>query len=161
MAYLNKVMLMGGLGKDPEIKTIGQSGTRKAAFSLAVSKRYRDNNGEQKEQTDWINVVAFGKTVDLLEQLNVAKGTQMFVEGEIHNRSWTDQTSGQKRSMTEITMLSFQLIGGRSQGANNGQQNNPYSNGGGRQYGTTEKAHDTAQGGFAEPTNGEDDDLPF
>mgnify|MGYP003483640448 CR=1 FL=1 len=93
MAYLNKVMLIGNIGKDPEIR-MGQNGGRKrVSFSLATSRRYRDNNGEQKEQTDWHNIVGWGKIADIVEQLGIHKGMSLYVEGTLTNRSWTDQNS--------------------------------------------------------------------
>ena len=109
MAYLNKVMLIGNLGKDPEIRMTA-TGRKKVSFSLATSKRYRDAAGEQKEITDWHNVVGWGKTADIFEQLNVRKGTSLFVEGSISYRSWDDQSTGQKKYITEINLDVFQLL---------------------------------------------------
>ena len=101
MAYLNKVMLIGNIGKDPE--SMSQTGGRKrVSFSLATSRRYRDNNGEQKEQTDWHNIVGWGKIADIVEQLGVRKGMSLYVEGTLTNRSWTDQ-NGQKRYAPKST----------------------------------------------------------
>ena len=68
MAYLNKVMLIGNIGKDPEIRA-NPAGRKRVSFSLATSRRYRDNNGETKEQTDWHNIVGWGKIADIIEQL--------------------------------------------------------------------------------------------
>ena len=101
MAYLNKVMLIGNIGKDPEIRLSQSTGRKCATFSLATSKRYRDANGEQREQTTWHNIVAWGKIADIVEQLQLAKGTNLYVEGEIANRTWTDH-AGAKRYVTEI-----------------------------------------------------------
>ncbi|HHX79865.1 MAG TPA: single-stranded DNA-binding protein [Acholeplasmataceae bacterium] len=109
MAYLNKVMLIGNLGRDPEIRMTA-TGRKKVSFSLATSKRYRDAAGEQKEITDWHNVVGWGKTADIFEQLNVRKGTSLFVEGSISYRSWDDQNTGQKKYITEINIDVFQLL---------------------------------------------------
>lgn len=109
MAYLNKVMLIGNLGKDPEIRMTA-TGRKKVSFSLATSRRYRDAAGEQKEITDWHNIVGWGKTADIFEQLNVRKGTSLFVEGTISYRSWDDQNTGQKRYITEINLDVFQLL---------------------------------------------------
>ena len=122
MAYLNKVMLIGNIGKDPEIRVNPTSGKKVVKFSLATSKRYRDNNGEQKEQTEWHNVVGFGKTADIFEQLGIRKGTSLYVEGELTTRSWTDQASGQKRYSTEINMSTFQLLTPRNNGTQYAQQ---------------------------------------
>ena len=123
MAYLNKVMLIGNLGKDPEIRVNTTSGKKVVSFSLATSRRYRDNNGEQKEETNWHNVVGFGKIADIFEQLGVSKGTTLYVEGRLTNRSWTDQ-NGQKRYVTEVALDTFQLLTprGTQNGGGYGQQ---------------------------------------
>lgn len=149
MAFLNKCMLIGNVGKDPEIKTL-QSGKKFASFSLATSKRYRDNNGEQKEQTTWHNIVVWGKLAEVIEQLNVAKGTSLYVEGEITTRSWDDQTTGQKRYTTEINATTFQILTPRGQGASQGGSQasgnrNPYAHGAGAQ----------------QPSDEDLDDIPF
>lgn len=113
MAYLNKVMLIGNVGREPEVMTF-QSGAKAVNFSLATSKRYRDNKGEQKEQTDWHNIKAIGKTAETIEKLHVTKGSSLYVEGELQQRNWTDQTSGQRRTVTEVLLLNFQLLGGKA-----------------------------------------------
>ena len=151
MAYLNKVFLMGNLGKDPEIRTF-QSGSKCATFSLATSKRYRDNNGEQKEQTAWHTVVGWGKVADTMETLGVQKGTTLYVEGELTNRSWTDQ-NGQKRFSTEVNMGTFQLLTPRNQSGSFGGNSAP-------SYDYSQPYNQSQQQaqGYA---SGEDDDLPF
>ena len=111
MAYLNKVLLIGNTGRDPEI-TVTQSGRKRASFSLATTRRYRDANGEQKEQTDWHTLVAWGKTADVIESLGVHKGMPLFVEGTLSYRSWNDQ-NGQKRYSTDVVIETFQLLGNR------------------------------------------------
>lgn len=113
MAYLNRATLIGNIGKDPEIKTL-QNGRKCVSFSLATSKRYRVNNGEQKEETQWHNIVILGKTAETFENIGIVKGTQLYIEGEITNRSWTDQTTGQKRYTTEINVSSFQILSSRN-----------------------------------------------
>ena len=110
MAYLNKAMLIGNIGKDPEIRVNQATGKKVVKFSLATSKRYRDNNGEQKELTEWHTVVGFGKLADIFEQLGIRKGTSLYVEGELTNRSWVDNATQQKRYATEINMSTFQLL---------------------------------------------------
>ena len=122
MAYLNKAQLIGNIGKDPEIRVNPTSGRKVVKFSLATSKRYRDANGEQKEQTEWHNVVGFGKLAEIVEQLGIRKGTSLYVEGELTTRSWTDQASGQKRYSTEINMSTFQLLTPRNNGTQYAQQ---------------------------------------
>ena len=115
MAYLNKCMLIGNIGKDPQT-AINNMGRKRVSFSLATSKRYRDNNGEQKELTTWHNVVLWGATAETFEKLGVKKGTALYVEGELTNRSWTDN-NGQQRSMTEVNASTFQILTPRNGGA--------------------------------------------
>ena len=111
MAYLNKVLLIGNTGKDPEF-AVTQTGRKRATLSLATTRRYRDSNGEQKEQTDWHNLVAWGKTADIIESLGVHKGMPLFIEGTLSYRSWNDQ-NGQKRYATDVVIETFQLLGNR------------------------------------------------
>ena len=115
-------MLIGNLGKDPEIRVSPQTGKKAVSFSLATSRRYRDANGEQKEDTQWHNIVGWGKVAEVFEQLGIRKGTSLYVEGRLTNRSWTDQSSGQKRYVTEVALDTFQLLTPR----NNGTQCNGY-----------------------------------
>lgn len=153
MAYLNKVFLMGNLGKDPVISA-SATGRKRVSFSLATSRRYRDNNGEQKEQTDWHNIVGWGKIADTMESLGVHKGMTLYVEGSLTNRSWTDQ-NGQKRYSTEVNLDTFQLIGPRQQQGQYVPQSAPYdySQGASRQQAPASEMN-------WQPPDG-DDDLPF
>lgn len=147
MPYLNKVQLIGNLGKDPEIRVNQASGRKVVSFSLATSRRYRDANGEQKEDTQWHNIVGWGKVAEVFEQLGVRKGTSLYVEGRLTNRSWTDQ-SGQKRYTTEVALDTFQILTPR----NNGTQGNSY----GQQQRQAYQQPQESQG------YGDDDiDLPF
>ena len=118
MAYLNRATLIGNIGKDPEIKTL-QNGRKCVSFSLATSRRYRDNNGEQKEETTWHNIVIWGKAAETFEQLGIGKGISLFIEGELVNRSWTDN-QGSKRSITEVNASTFQILTPRGQNASQG-----------------------------------------
>lgn len=131
MPFLNKVMLIGNIGKDPEIRVNQASGKKVVSFSLATSRRYRDNNGEQKEDTQWHNIVGWGKIADVVEQLGIHKGMSLYVEGRLTNRSWTDQ-NGQKRYTTEVALDTFQLLTPRGtqngNGYGQGQQRNSYQN---------------------------------
>ena len=120
MAYLNKCMLIGNLGKEPEIRVSQIGGRKSVSFSLATSRRYRDNNGEQKEDTQWHNIIGWGKIAEVFEQLGVRKGTSLYVEGRLTNRSWTDQASGQKRYVTEVALDTFQVLTPRGNGQANG-----------------------------------------
>jgi len=116
-------MLIGNLGKDPEIRVNQASGKKVVSFSIATSRRYRDNNGEQKEDTQWHNIVGCGKIAEVFEQLGIHKGTSLYVEGRLANRSWTDQ-NGQKRYVTEVLLDTFQLLTPR--GTQNGNNGNGY-----------------------------------
>ncbi len=108
---LNKVLLIGNVGKDPEIRHL-ESGASVASFSLATTERYRDKNGENKEITEWHNIVAWRQLADLASNY-IKKGTQIYVEGRIRTRSWDDQT-GAKRYTTEIMADAIQLLGRKS-----------------------------------------------
>lgn len=135
MAYLNKVLLIGNIGQDPRTSA-SPNGRKRVSFSLATSRRYRDNNGEQKEETTWHNIVIWGKAAETFEHLGIGKGISLFIEGELVNRSWTDN-QGSKRSITEVSATSFQILTPRGQGASGGSQasgnRNPYAPGAGAQ----------------------------
>lgn len=155
MAYLNKVMLIGNIGKDPEFRMSMNVGRKYVSFSLATTRRYRDNNGEQKEQTTWHNIIGWGKTADIMEQLGIRKGITIYVEGSVQNRTWNDQASGQKRYVTEINMDSFQVLTPRNsqqQQPTSYDQHNPYA-------AMTQQGLQAEQGGGYQ--SGPDDDLPF
>ena len=111
---LNKVMLIGNVGRDPEVRYLdGQSGNAKVAtFTLATTERYRDRNGETRENTEWHNIVAWRGNADVAERF-IRKGTQLYIEGRIRTRSWDDQT-GNKRYTTEIIADNLQLLGKKS-----------------------------------------------
>ena len=111
---LNKAMLIGNVGRDPEVRYLdGQSGNAKVAtFTLATTERYRDRNGETRENTEWHNIVAWRSTADVVERF-VKKGTQLYIEGRIRTRSWDDQ-SGNKRYTAEIIADTLQLLGRKS-----------------------------------------------
>ena len=148
MAYLNRATLIGNIGKEPEIKTL-QNSRKFVSFSLATSKRYRDNNGEQKEDTQWHNIVIWGKNAETFENLGIGKGTQLYIEGEITNRSWTDQTTGQKRYTTEINASTFQVLSSRNA---QGTSGNAASTG--SAYGASQQTQPAY-------TPSDEDDLPF
>ena len=107
-------MLIGNVGRDPEVRYLdGQSGNAKVAtFTLATTERYRDRNGETRENTEWHNIVAWRNTADVVERF-VRKGTQLYIEGRIRTRAWDDQT-GNKRYTTEIIADTLQLLGKKS-----------------------------------------------
>ena len=114
-------MLIGNVGRDPEVRYLdGSNGQAKVAtFTLATTERYRDRNGETRENTEWHNIVAWRATADVVEKF-VKKGTQVYVEGRIRTRSWDDQT-GNKRYTTEIMADTLQLLGKRTDNPAGGQ----------------------------------------
>ena len=103
---VNKVILLGNLGKDPEIRSM-QSGSKMASFSIATSKRWKDKaTSEQKEKTSWHNIVVFGDgLVDIVEKY-VKKGSKIYVEGELQTRKWQDQ-EGKDRYTTEVILQGY------------------------------------------------------
>ncbi|MBR5249884.1 MAG: single-stranded DNA-binding protein [Bacteroidales bacterium] len=143
---LNKVMLIGNLGRDPEVRHL-ESGTVNATFTLATSERYRDRTtGETKEQTEWHNIVCWRQLAEFSENY-LKKGTQIFVEGKLRSRSYTDQ-NGNVRYVTEIVADSIQLLGRKSD--NSAQTQQPV-----RPVQTAQPAQSV------QPIVDEGDDLPF
>ena len=122
---LNKVMLIGNVGKDPEVRYLESNpqnpgnNAKVASFPLATSERYRDRNGEQRENTEWHNIVVWRNNADVVEKF-VHKGTQLYIEGKLRTRQWTDQT-GNKRYTTEVVADTLQLLGKRPDGEQNQQ----------------------------------------
>jgi len=115
---VNKVFLLGNVGKDPEIRTTA-GGMTVASFSLATAERAKDAQGNWADKTEWHNLVAFQRTAEIVRDY-VKKGTQVFIEGKIQTRSWDDKESGQKKYRTEILINELSLLGGgagRSEGA--------------------------------------------
>lgn len=108
---VNKAILVGNVGNDPEVRYLEGQGRKVATFRLATSDRYKDRNGVQQERTEWHNIVIWGANADVVEKF-VKKGTQLYIEGKIRTREWTDQT-GNKRYTTEINVDSLQLLGSR------------------------------------------------
>ena len=149
---VNKVLLIGNLGRDPEVRTT-PSGQSVASFTLATSRRWKDRDGNRQEQTEWHNIVVWGKQAETASQY-LTKGKQIYVEGRIQTRSWDDKTSGEKKYRTEVVCDNFQMLGSRGESGG----------GGGSRH--TEDAGDAGGGGggFGGNTGGsfpDDDDIPF
>ncbi len=118
MAGLNKVMLIGNVGGDPEIRTL-PSGSKVANFSIATSESYTDKSGQRQTQTEWHRIEMWDGLAGIAEQY-VRKGDPLFVEGKIRNEKWTDQ-NGVEKSGIKIRGLSMQMLGSR--GGNNDEGN--------------------------------------
>lgn len=151
MASVNKVIIVGNIGKDPVVRSFNNGG-KVVQFSVATSKKYRDQNGETKEETQWHNVRIAGKSAESFEKIGVKKGTSIYVEGELSYRTWIDN-AGIRHDMTEIVCFTFQLLGSRQQGNGNAATYD-YS------QGTQSQAPAQQQGGW-QPPDGDDTDLPF
>jgi single-strand DNA-binding protein len=149
---LNRVMIIGRLGKDPEVRYTS-GGMAVANFSMATSENWNDKNGQKQERTEWHNVVVWGKQAENCGKY-LSKGRQAYVEGRLQTRSWDDK-DGNKRYTTEIVAKTVQFIGGQA-GASSERSE-------GRSNGTP--AYDTSmvnqEYDISTDTNFTADDIPF
>jgi single-strand DNA-binding protein len=133
MAGVNKVILVGNLGKDPEVRR-SQSGEPIVNFTLATSENWRDKNtGERKERTEWHRVVIFNEHLAKVAEQYLRKGSKVFVEGQLATRKWTDK-DGQEKYTTEVVLNRFrgelQMLDSRGEGG--GRSEGGFGGGGGR-----------------------------
>lgn len=147
MAGINKAILVGNLGKDPEVRAI-EGGRKVANFSLATTESYKDRNGERVDSTEWHNIVFWGPIVDVIEKY-LKKGSQVYIEGKIRTRSYDDK-EGVKKYTTEIVGQTLTMLGGGGGGGS--KSGNSESS-----YAEKSEAKTANQSFVAE----EDDDLPF
>lgn len=138
---VNKVLLLGHLGKDPEIRTTG-GGATIASFTLATADRQKDAQGNWVDKTEWHNVVAFNRTAEVIRDYT-KKGSQVYIEGKIQTRAWDDKESGQKRYRTEIIVFQVVLLGSPDGSRPEGRQS------------SRSQVEDYDDGGIT------DDDIPF
>jgi len=110
MAGINKVILVGNLGKDPEVRTL-ENGNKVANFTLATSESYKNREGQRVTQTEWHNIVLWRGLAEIAEKY-LSKGNQVYIEGKIKNRSWDDK-DGNKRYTTEILGDNLTMLGGK------------------------------------------------
>ena len=115
---VNKVILLGNVGKDPEIRATA-GGMTVANFSIATTDRIKGQDGQYTDKTEWHNLVAFQRTAEIVRDY-VKKGNKLYVEGRIQTRSWDDQASGQKKYRTEIIVNDIVLLSGRGEGESGG-----------------------------------------
>jgi len=130
MASLNKVILIGRLGSDPE-KTLLNGGSTVAKFSLATSEKYKDQEGNQQEKTEWHRIVMWNKLADLAEKY-LSKGKQVYIEGSLKTNEWNDK-DGNKRFTTEVNAQTMQFLDSKSGNGGNSSNNNYKSNSGNQQ----------------------------
>jgi single-strand DNA-binding protein len=150
---VNKVILLGNVGKDPEIK-FAATGNAVASFSIATSERFKDKNGEWQDRTEWHNLVAFGKLAEIIRDY-VKKGSKLYVEGSLRTQSWDDKTSGQKRYKTEIVLNDISLLSGRGEEGGGGGS---YNRGGSSSY---DQRTSGSPDDLVQSTEITDDDIPF
>lgn len=150
--YLNKAFIIGNLTRDPELKAL-PSGTKICSFSLATNRVYKDKDGNRQEQADFHNIVAFGRTGELVATY-LKKGSQAYVEGRIQTRSWDDAATGTKKYRTEIVADTVQF-GSKGNGAGGGAKASGPS-------GSSEAAKDAPGEAIEYPQEDiNPDDIPF
>jgi single-strand DNA-binding protein len=160
---VNKVILVGRLGRDPETRFTG-GGQAVANFSVATDETYKDKNGERQKRTEWHKIVVWGKQAEIAQQY-LKKGSLVFIEGRIQSREWQDK-EGQKRTSFEIVASNFRMLGGRGDGAPSGGGGASRGGGGGHEDIEGGGGDDFGGGGSA-PSGGHsgpeisDEDIPF
>jgi single-strand DNA-binding protein len=159
---VNKVILVGRLGRDPETRYTG-GGQAVANFSVATDETYKDRNGEKQKRTEWHKIVVWGKQAEIAQQY-LKKGSLIFIEGRIQSREWQDK-EGQKRTSFEIVASNFRMLGGRAEGA---AASGGGMGGGPSRAGEDVESHaapaDDVYGAGAAPSGGpeiSDEDIPF
>ena len=168
---VNKAILVGNLGKDPELRYTA-SGKAVVTFSLATTSSFKDRDGNK--QTEWHNIVAWGQLAEICGKY-LHKGKQIYVEGRIQNRSYDDR-DGNKRYISEVVVNEMQMLGSRDDnqqggggysggGQNQSQGNQGYNQGGGQGSNQSQPAQNSGGqqqgGGFEEPVFNPDDEIPF
>jgi single-strand DNA-binding protein len=164
MAGVNKVILVGNLGKDPEVRSLND-GSKVVSFSLATSESWRDKaSGERKERTEWHNVVIFNENLGKIAEQYLRKGSKCYVEGQLQTRKWQTK-EGQDRYTTEIVLTRFRgeltLLDGRGEGGGRGESG---GYGESRGSGGSSRSDDGGHGGGSGYGGGRgdlDDDIPF
>ena len=142
---VNKVILVGNVGKDPEVKYT-PSGTPVAKFSLATNEKYKDRSDEWQERTEWHNIVAWQRLAEIVGEY-VKKGAKLYIEGKLQTSSWDDRESGTKKYRTEIVARDLVLLGSHENGGDSGHRSN-----------RNDDQRQPAYAGSAEIT---DEDIPF
>ncbi|HUD54351.1 MAG TPA: single-stranded DNA-binding protein [Terracidiphilus sp.] len=153
---VNKVILLGNVGKDPEMRSTG-GGTLVANFTLATSDRQKDPQGNWQDRTEWHNLVAFTRLAEIVRDY-VKKGSKLYVEGKIQTRSWDDKETGAKRYRTEIIVNDISLLSGRDEGSSGG-----YSRGSSASSAPANFDQRAPAGNdeYAQQAEISDDDIPF
>jgi single-strand DNA-binding protein len=160
MAGVNKVIIVGRLGADPEIRQVGNGGNV-ARLSVATSENWVDKEGQKQERTEWHRIVVWGKLAEICGR-HLSKGRQVYIEGRLQTRSWEDQ--GVKKYSTEIVANTVQFLGGPNERAE-GSTSYGNSSAGGAGRAASRPTADDAGGGFQdfspEPSFDTSEDIPF
>ena len=153
---VNKVILLGNLGKDPEVKYT-PSGVPVAKFSLATNERYKDKGGEWQDRTEWHNIVAWQRLAEIVGEY-VKKGSKIYIEGRLQTSSWEDKQSGEKKYRTEIIASDLVLLSGRGEGGGGGGEHEGRSSRGAAANSSfDQRTHEDEHA----PTEITDEDIPF
>ncbi|MEM8824789.1 MAG: single-stranded DNA-binding protein [Pseudomonadota bacterium] len=158
---VNKVILIGNLGRDPEVRTFNNGG-KVCNLRIATSETWRDkNSGERKERTEWHSVAIFSEPLARVAEQYLRKGSKVYIEGQLETRKWQDQ-SGQDRYSTEVVLRPYRseltMLDGRGEGGGGGGYDDRGSSGGG--YGGGPSSGGSSQGGFGGSAD-LDDEIPF
>ena len=151
---VNKVILLGNLGKDPEVKYT-QSGLAIARFSLATTERAKDKDGNWQDKTEWHNLVAFGRTAEVAGEY-LKKGRTIYIEGALRTSSWDDKESGQKKYKTEVIVNDLVMVGGQRDGGEGGGRGGARS---GSNFDQRAPEQEESQAPASETIT--DEDIPF
>jgi single-strand DNA-binding protein len=155
---VNKVILVGNLGKDPEVKYT-PSGTPVAKFSLATNEGYKDKSGQWQERTEWHNIVAWQRLAEIVGEY-VKKGSKLYVEGRLQTSSWDDKETGQKKYKTEIIANELVLLSGRGEGDSEGGARG-FSRGASANAGGYDQSQPHQEDAAHAAAGIQDEDIPF
>ena len=154
---VNKVILLGNVGKDPEIRSTA-GGAIVANFTLATSDRFQDAQGNWQDRTEWHTLVAFKRTAEIIRDY-VKKGTKLYIEGKLQTRSWDDKESGQKRYKTEVVVFDLSLLSGREEGSASGYSRGASS--ASSAAGFDQRPAASSPDDYSQQAEISDDDIPF
>jgi single-strand DNA-binding protein len=156
---VNKVTLLGNVGKDPEIRST-PGGTMVANIALATSDRQKDAQGNWQDHTEWHNLKAFNRTAEIVRDY-VKKGSKLYIEGKITTNSWEDKETHQKRYRTEILINELVLLSGREEGGGGGYSKPASSSSSSANFDQRPQAPAGGQDEYAQQAEISDDDIPF
>ena len=156
---VNKVILIGNLGKDPEVKYT-QSGMAVARFSVATTDRVKDKDGNWQDRTEWHNLVAFQRTAEIASEY-LKKGNKVYIEGRLHSDSWDDKETGQKKYKTEIIINDLVLLGGPREGGGEGGGYSGGRSGAGKSSSFDQSAPEPPASQAPAGAEITDEDIPF